>query len=111
MTRCRPCTITRQLVFNVLLGVDLLANSILAGNPRETISHRTARARAAGSEAAEWFCGVLTWLSNALGFPQADHCTWALDTEHQTGPELWHWTTPVPSFDGPRNDDIEPINH
>lgn len=94
---CRACSLSRQVAFNLLLAADLALNAALLGDPRESVSHRTARARAAGSRAATRFCAFLTWCSNALGFRQSDHCAWALDSDAQTGPEIWHWSGPVPA--------------
>lgn len=84
----------RQLAYNYLLAADLALNGlVLAGNPRETVSKRTARARAAGSRPAAFFCRVLTFIGN-LGGADRDHCTWAASQGPSIGGELWHWSTP-----------------
>ncbi len=91
---CGACAVVRQLVYNGLLTLDLTANSLLfAGNPRETVSKRAARARAAGSKAAAIFCGVLTFFGKRLG-QDRDHCTWAASGGPSIGAEIWHWSLP-----------------
>ena len=91
---CRACGVVRQLTYNLLLTLDLTMNALfLAGNPRETVSKRSARARAAGSRAATIFCAVLTWIGNLLG-AHRDHCTWAASDGPSIGGEIWHWSRP-----------------
>ena len=96
MMPCGACALARQLVLNLLLTLDLVGNVILLGLPRETISRRTARARAAGSRAAARFCQVLTWGGIAFfGQPKGrDHCDWALQGGDAIAAELWHWSPP-----------------
>lgn len=70
-------------VINVLIGLDQLANATAGGDPRETISSRAAKARAAGQPWGCWLCKVLgaiaiaTWLR---GQP-VDHCAQSLNPE------------------------------
>ncbi len=94
---CSPCAIVRQLAVNAALTLDLVANVALAGLPGETISRRTARARAAGSVAARRFCAVLTWTFNRLPGVHRDHCTWSLAPGPSVGAEVWHWSPDVPT--------------
>jgi hypothetical protein len=92
MSDCRPCLIVRQLACNTILMLDLTGNAMLGGNPRETISKRTARARANGSKAAKIFCGILSSVWRLMG-DSRDHCTWALnDPGPSIGGEIWHWS-------------------
>lgn len=90
---CSVCVVFRQLVYNTLLWLDLTLNFLLLGNSRETVSKRTARARAAGSKAATIFCSVLTFFGKLLG-QDRDHCTWAASGGPSIGGEIWHWSTP-----------------
>ena len=90
---CKPCTLVGALSLNVLLWLDLTLNTCLAGNPRETVSRRTARARAAGSKPAAFFCRVLTKISNVLG-RHGDHCDWAISDQPTVASEIWHWSQP-----------------
>lgn len=87
---CIFCRIVRQFAVNVALLADHTLNTILLGDPGETVSARTARARRAGSVAARRFCAVLTFVLRGHG----DHCTWALsNTGPSIGRELWSWDT------------------
>ncbi len=96
---CGPCAVVRQLAINALLTADLVFNILLGGLPRETVSRRADRARAAGSRAATVFCAVLTWIGNVLG-ANRDHCTWAASDGESIGAEVWHWSTPDNSGTG-----------
>ena len=94
---CRACAVAEQLVCNLLLAADLFLNGgLLAGDPRETLSRRTSRARDAGSKPAKAFCAVLTFLGNLAGADR-DHCTWAAAPGPSIGGEIWHWSKPVPA--------------
>ena len=90
---CKLCSVAEQVLYNMLLTMDLMGNALLLGCPRETISKRTARARAAGSKSAAFFCRVLTFLGNLTG-ANRDHCTWAASEGPSIGGELWHWSQP-----------------
>ena len=95
---CKPCAVLRQLGLNLALFADLAGNTLLAGNPRETISMRTARARIAGDRWAGVACRVLTWIGAKLGSKVGDHCTWALDeSSGSIAAEVWHWSRPIPA--------------
>ena len=80
---------------NVAITADRVGNVILGGDPNETISQRTARAREAGHRWAAVACRVLTMASRLLGSP-GDHCTWSL-APGTSGRELWHWSPPGPN--------------
>ncbi|MGI4796792.1 MAG: hypothetical protein ACRYG8_22620 [Janthinobacterium lividum] len=96
---CGACAVVRQVTYNGLLALDLGLNTALLGQPRETVSRRTARARAAGSRAATIFCGVLTWIGNRFGADR-DHCDWAAADGPSIATEIWHWSTPDDSATG-----------
>lgn len=92
---CRACAALRQILVNVLFAADQGLNALLGGDPRETVSRRTARARAAGSRAAARFCWILTGAARLLG-SREDHCTWALDGDSgSAAAEVWHWSPPA----------------
>ena len=99
---CRFCATLEQIALNAALTLDLVGNAVLLGLPGETISRRTARARAAGSVAARRFCALLTIAFNLVGMNR-DHCTWALSDGPSVGRELWHWSPDVPSPPSPRD--------
>ena len=82
----------KQLAYNTALMTDLLLNALLFGNPNETISHRTARAREAGSIPACYFCSFLSLIANKIFQQKRDHCDWALSSDDSVGKEIWHWS-------------------
>jgi hypothetical protein len=89
---CRACTWARQFALNVGIVTDRGLNVLLLGDPNETLSQRTARARVAGSRWAAWTCRVLSFLSRLFG-ERGDHCEWAL-APGTSGAELWAWSDP-----------------
>ena len=54
-------------VFNVLVGLDQFANTLLGGKPEDTISYNAALARKDGKRWGCVLCRLLDWL-------QKDHC-------------------------------------
>ena len=92
---CRACAVAYQLVLNTLLIADKGFNTVLAGDPNETLSARAARARSGGSKAATAFCAVLTSISNRFT-GHGDHCTWAVAPGQSIGAEVWHWSPTQP---------------
>jgi hypothetical protein len=82
---CSLCAVIRRLTLNWLLWIDKTGNVLLLGNPNETISRRTARARDAGEKWARRACWVL---SKVLGH---DHCGKALEPG-TIGTEIWAWS-------------------
>ena len=97
MLKCKLCSTLEQVAVNTALTLDLVGNALLLGLPGETISRRTARARAAGSVAARRFCAVLTWTFNTFLRMIRDHCTWSLAPGPSVGAEVWHWSPDVPT--------------
>ena len=96
-TRCPLCRAVQQYATNWLLLWDLALNTLLGGEPKETVSERTARARDAGSEPARRFCAALTWVwKHVFRHPAPDHCSWALEGPGSVGRELWHWSPDPP---------------
>jgi len=91
---CNACAAARQYAYNLALAADLALNSLLGGDPHESVSARTARARAAGSRSAAAFCAVLTWIGSAVFRANRDHCTWALGPQAPDADEVWHWCPP-----------------
>jgi hypothetical protein len=61
--------------------IDHITNTIILGDPNETVSARTARARLAGQKWAIYFCNFLTFGAKVvtLGEVTRDHCQYALD--------------------------------
>ena len=92
---CRACAIAYQLLLNTLLIIDKAGNTVLLGDPNQTLSARAARARLAGSKPAAAFCAVLTWIGNRFS-GHGDHCTWAISDSPSIGAEIWHWSPPPP---------------
>lgn len=82
---CSICLFFRQFAMNWLLWLDRTGNTILLGDPNETISRRTARAREAGEKWAFVACKILAF------FLGRDHCAYAM-TPGSWGKEIWHWS-------------------
>jgi hypothetical protein len=89
---CGFCNFARQLTANGFVLADHVLNTVLLGDPDETVSARAERARAAGSVAARRFCAVLTWIGNNVFGMNRDHCTWAADPSTHLAGEIWHWS-------------------
>lgn len=94
--RCAFCNGVAQYLLNAAIVADLGLNALLGGQPLETLSQRTARARRAGSKPAAAFCAVLTWVFNRFG-AKGDHCQWSLEEPGSLGRELWAWSDDTPN--------------
>lgn len=68
-----------EWLLNVLIGLDQLANTVLAGEPDETLSSRAHRMREKGQPVWGWTARAI----NALFFWQADHCREAFEAEQR----------------------------
>jgi len=85
-----------QYALNWLNLFDHALNTLLLGDADETVSARTARARASGNRAACWFCDFLTWGQKMATFGKVtrDHCDYALDKSIEPNTkEIWDWNT------------------
>lgn len=80
---CFICRTVYQLVVNLALAFDHLANALLLGNPNDTLSIRFARAADKGERWAKFVCNVLGWFA-------PNHCQNA-ETKKSAGAEIWHW--------------------
>lgn len=65
--------ILRAYVFNVLVGIDLLANAIIGGDPGETISSRAGKGKIKGQPIHTLVSRVIDLIFEML-FSQQDHC-------------------------------------
>ena len=57
----------KRYIWNFLISLDQFFNTLLGGDPDETISSRAARAREHGSKVGRIACSILDWLD-------PDHC-------------------------------------
>lgn len=80
---CFICRTFRQLIINLALMADHVANTLLLGNPNDTLSIRFARAADHGERWAQTVCKVLGWFS-------PHHCQNA-ETKKSEGADIWHW--------------------
>lgn len=55
----------KRYIWNVLISLDQLGNTILGGDPDETISSRLGKKEREGSKIAKWACSILN---------KFDHC-------------------------------------
>ncbi len=78
-----PCTLINQYFLNLANLADHILNTLLLGDPNETVSARTARARRAGRRWAVWACKALTLGARIVTFGQVtgDHCDYALNEQ------------------------------
>lgn len=82
--------------YNLMIGVDQMANVVLLGFPDETISGRTGRAIASG--AAKWY--IKLWRivldAGARLFGDENHALNSIEPEDdfdkRRAEELWHWS-------------------
>jgi len=85
---------TAQYGFNLMIGVDQMANVVLLGFPDETISGRTGRAIVSGS--ARWYIRIwwriLDFAAACLGDP--NHSIKSIEDEDAFNEreELWYWS-------------------
>lgn len=82
----------KQYIFNILLGIDDLTNTILLGDPDDSISGRLGRAMASGKP--RFFVPPIFHLVNWVAlkiFKQENHCQDAIATYPLTH-ELWNWS-------------------
>jgi len=93
---CVVCKYVGQYFLNFLNLLDHTGNFFLLGDPNETISARTARARAAGQIWAKYFCKFLSFGAELVSFGSftGDHCDYALnDKILPNSREIWDWNT------------------
>ena len=70
-------TIGRYLL-NLLILLDETGNTLTGGSPNETISERSAKARAAGRKWGCVMCAFLGWCASKIAGHTVDHCAQAL---------------------------------
>lgn len=68
-----------QYGLNCALGLDQFCNALAGGDPRETISSRSAKARAEGRRWGCIMCTFLGWVATKLTGTPTDHCTLSLE--------------------------------
>lgn len=73
----------KRYLLNILLWLDLGANTLLGGDPQETLSSRFAKAAKSGRWWAKLACRLMGWLDPG-------HCTKSLD-EHEGDRAVWRW--------------------
>jgi len=64
----------KRWIWNLLISLDQLGNSLLGGAPDETISSRSARANRDGKRWGRRMCRFLGWF-------EKDHCEKAITSE------------------------------
>lgn len=76
--------ILRAYIFNILVGLDLLANAIIGGDPGETISSRAGKGKLKGQPVHTFLAGVIDILFEML-FSQENHCVNAIQHDEGQG--------------------------
>ena len=69
----------KRYALNIAIGLDQLANAVLAGHPDETLSSRAYRMRLKGHRYWGWTATAI----NLLFFWEADHCRAAHESEQR----------------------------
>lgn len=72
----------KQYFWNVLIGIDQFANTIIGGDPDETISSRAGKA-ATRCQACRYLCRVLHWFDK-------NHCVESIEN-NEGDHEVWKW--------------------
>ena len=72
---------------NILIGIDQLFNTFLAGDPDETLSSRAYRMQEKKQTTWKWLAGFIDFLF--LPFGQRDHCykAWLYEIERMNSPK------------------------
>lgn len=82
----------QQYAFNIALGFDQWVNTLLLGDPDDTLSGRCGRALASGKP--KWFvpylAGFVDYLFLKL-FNQKNHCLDSIEPEDRMTYEIWKW--------------------
>lgn len=76
-------TKVRQYIMNWLILLDLAANTLLGGDPQETLSSRLGKAANHNNSVAYYICRCLSWFDKA-------HCRGAKDP-HVGRRAIWRW--------------------
>lgn len=66
---CNTCKKIKLYIFGIVYSLDQLGNSILGGNPDQTISGRLGVLKLNGSKPACYFCKILDFI-----FREPNHC-------------------------------------
>ena len=74
----------RAYAFNLLVGIDTLANAVLGGDPGETISSRLGKGVLADKPVHSVLAGVVDLLFEIL-FSQEDHCLKSIQHDEGRG--------------------------
>ena len=74
----------KRYALNIAIGLDQLANAVLAGHPDETLSSRAYRAEQSGQRYWGWTRRAI----DLLFFWQSGHCQAAYESERQRRPFL-----------------------
>jgi hypothetical protein len=80
-------------IFNLLLGLDQFVNTVLLGDPDDSISGRCGRAVASGKP-KYWvliFSKVIDWGALKIA-GQKDHCLDSIIDAEDLTHELWSWS-------------------
>jgi hypothetical protein len=65
----------KQYIWNLLISIDQLFNTILAGNPDETMSSRM------GKHLAKKDCPICNFICKLLNLIQKDHCVKSIEKD------------------------------
>ncbi len=73
----------KQYGMNLLIWLDLGLNTVLGGDPQETLSSRLGKAAKKGNRLAYYACRCLHWFDK-------EHCKGAID-KYEGDKSIWRW--------------------
>ena len=73
----------KKYLMNWLILLDLAGNTLLGGDPQETISSRLGKAAKDGSKLAYYACRCLAWFDK-------QHCLGSIDKD-EGDRAIWRW--------------------
>ena len=73
----------KKYLMNLLILLDLGLNTVLLGDPQETLSSRLGKAASEGNRLAYYACRCLAWFDKA-------HCRGSVDKD-EGDRAIWRW--------------------
>jgi|GEM_PF-3871158 len=81
-----------KIIFNILILLDLALNTLLLGDPSETVSSRAGRAMKSGKPI--WFARKMAWFIDKIFYRllgQKNHSVENIEYDEDYEYELWSW--------------------
>lgn len=75
--------VLHQYAFNLLYAIDALVNTLIGGDPRETISSRLGKGQLAGKPVHSAIAAAVDWFFRVF-FSEPEHCKNSIVIAHDT---------------------------